>query len=240
MTREAFAAWDAWKARGGAVVTPGERPRAPVKVLVDYEIKRPIRKIPVVGRIDLENMTLAGDEDLIRRAIAAGQFTGFRRLNARGEKWKPGSGVGPLFTPTPKPPPAQPAIARTAAPALKRAPVVSPQTTPIVPPRPASGLSFTVEVFGRKALAAARLVPASQHYLEGKVWIVDAWEQFKRAYPDVTLDEFKDMLWKAHQAGAIQLSRADMAGSFGPTSIAKDRASNIVVGAYASFQVIKV
>jgi hypothetical protein len=89
---------------------------------------------------------------------------------------------------------------------------------------------MTLEVFGRKALAAARLVPTSLHYHDGgRVWVIDAYEQFKAAYPDVTLAEFKQRLLEAHQAGAIHLARADTSGWGGEAMQVKDRASSIEV-----------
>jgi hypothetical protein len=45
--------------------------------------------------MDIENFTLSSTGDKLREAIEAGEFTGFRRLNARGEQWKPGTGIPP-------------------------------------------------------------------------------------------------------------------------------------------------
>ena len=78
---QAWARWDQWK-RG----THPERP--PVtqplgKQLPRYKVQREIR-----GRTDLGNMDLTGNEAEIKGM--GKQFTGFRRLNARGEIWKPG------------------------------------------------------------------------------------------------------------------------------------------------------
>ncbi|HMF38318.1 MAG TPA: hypothetical protein VKF17_16865 [Isosphaeraceae bacterium] len=108
---EAMKKWAEWKAAGGytrpAVNLPGAKP------VRKAAIRRPIRKIEIPGRMDLENMDLAGGEAEIRRAIAAGRFPGFRRLNLRGEQWKPGAGIPhlqppPKFPPKPPPPTAPP------------------------------------------------------------------------------------------------------------------------------------
>ncbi len=91
---QALKKWEAWKQAGGPVPQPrhvstvGE----PVRKV---PVRQPIRKVQVTGRTDLEKMDLMGDEALIKRAIDAGTFTGFRRLNARGEQWfKPGTRIG--------------------------------------------------------------------------------------------------------------------------------------------------
>ncbi len=186
-------------------------------------VKQPIRKIPLTGRIDLQNMDLMGDEALIKHAIDAGQFSGFRRLNARGEKWVPGGGAANQSTPWSKPGwRAKPMV----KPSIALRPVLVPPVAPVKPPVPTTAM--TLEVFERKALAAARLVPTSLHYHGGgRVWVIDAYEQFKAAYPNVTLAEFKQRLLEAHQAGAIQLARADTSGWGGEAMQVKDRASSI-------------
>ncbi len=97
-----------------------------------------------------------------------------------------------------------------------------------------------MDVFGRKALAAARLVPEIERWLQDKVFIIDAFEQFQRAYPDVTLEEFKLRLLEAHRLGHIKLARVDTPGWGGAAVLAKDRASNIAVGQFATFQAILV
>jgi len=122
VTAQALKRWAAWKAAGGyarpAVNLPGAKPVPKVAV------RQPIRKIEIPGRMDLENMTLAGNEAEIRRAMAAGRFPGFRRLNMRGEQWKPGHGLGPFRRPPkPKPPPT----------ALPTAPPKPPPKPPAIP-----------------------------------------------------------------------------------------------------------
>lgn len=87
VTREATKRWAAWLAEGHhgrPAVSPVGEPIRKVAVL------KPVRKVPI-GRTDLENMTAgagARDSETLA-AIAAGQHTGFRRLNLAGEKWKP-------------------------------------------------------------------------------------------------------------------------------------------------------
>jgi len=91
VTAQALKKWAAWKAAGGytkpAVNVPGAR------AIPKIAVRRQVRKIEIPGRMDLENIDLAGNEAEIRRAMAAGRFTGFRRLNMRGEQWKPGAGI---------------------------------------------------------------------------------------------------------------------------------------------------
>ncbi len=98
--REALSRWQAWKVEVGHA-----RPRVglpAVQAIVKREVKKPIAKKEVKGRLDIENFTLSTDGEKLRAAIEAGEFTGFRRLNARGEQWKPGTGIPPA-------PPRQPA-----------------------------------------------------------------------------------------------------------------------------------
>ena len=84
VAREALAKWQAWKVEAGHALP---------KVGVPGAI--PIPKRMVRGRMDMENFTISSTGEKLRAAIEAGQFTGFRRLNARGEQWKPGTGIPP-------------------------------------------------------------------------------------------------------------------------------------------------
>src|SRR5271166_274907 len=104
--REALDRWQAWKVEVGharpRVGFPGALPTP------KREIKKPIAKIEVKGRLDIENFTLSSNGEKLRAAAEAGEFTGFRRLNARAEQWKPPRGPGsglapPQHPPTPKP-----------------------------------------------------------------------------------------------------------------------------------------
>ena len=106
--------WERWKREGGYAKAPLNVPGA-----------RPVAKREVRGRADLQNFDLMpGDEGMIRKAIEAGRFPGFRRLNARGEKWKPGHGLGPTRRPPPAPP---------TAPGPAPAPQPKPKPSPMKP-----------------------------------------------------------------------------------------------------------
>ena len=93
--QEAINKWQAWKEQAGharpSVSVPGFP--GPPRVTIKREVKRPIAKQEVKGRMDLENFDLSSSGDKLRAAIKAGVFTGFRRLNARGEQWRPGIGI---------------------------------------------------------------------------------------------------------------------------------------------------
>jgi len=90
--------WERWKREAGYARLPVTVPAhagtvGSARPVRKAEVLRPVRKIEVKGRVDLENFDLMGGEALVKRAISAGTFTGFRRLNARGERWKPGRGL---------------------------------------------------------------------------------------------------------------------------------------------------
>ncbi len=116
---EALKKWAVWKAanpRAGLANVPGAR------AVPKIAVRRPVRTVPIPGRTDLENMDLAGGEAEIRAAMAAGRFPGFRRLNMRGEQWKPGPGI-PVGQLPPKPPAA-------AMPAVRKPPSKLPAAKP--------------------------------------------------------------------------------------------------------------
>lgn len=102
---QALERWEAWKASPEAQRLTAGRPGIPTA----RQVRKPVPK--VMGRTDLENFDLfPGAKPVIEKAIEAGRFTGFRRLNAQGEKWTPGHGLGPVRRPPPAAPPAlQPA-----------------------------------------------------------------------------------------------------------------------------------
>jgi len=88
--QKTHAKWEAWKR---STQTQVQRAAMPGKQIA-YQPKTPARPVPVIarrGRTDLENMDAGPGADLgrTRRAIRAGMHTGFRRLNAHGERWKP-------------------------------------------------------------------------------------------------------------------------------------------------------
>ena len=99
--REATSRWRAWQSNPGnarpPLSLPGTTP-VPKRSVKTPVPKRPVKRaIPKVdiGRTDIENFTLSSDGDKIREASAAGRFSGFRRLNTRGEQWQPGHQLGP-------------------------------------------------------------------------------------------------------------------------------------------------
>ena len=82
--------WEEWKASPEAERLATLRPGIPAA----RQVRQPIRKVTV--KQDLEDFDLfPGAKPLIEKAIAEGRFPGFRRLNARGEKWKPPHGSQP-------------------------------------------------------------------------------------------------------------------------------------------------
>ena len=101
MQAQALKKWNAWK-QSAHVGTPAVSPIGkPVeKRVIKQEIER--RPVRFVGRTVLENMTGCAefDEERTRASIKAGLHTGFRILNAEGEKWTPGSGLGEPITAT--------------------------------------------------------------------------------------------------------------------------------------------
>ena len=108
MRSDAWKKWEQWK-RAQHAGLPAQTPRLTGRQHPRYEVP----KRPVKGRLDLENLDIAGPVEPIKRAIEAGRFSGFRRLNLRGEQWKPGPGIGPapagpVPKPAPKPKPAAP------------------------------------------------------------------------------------------------------------------------------------
>jgi len=121
----ALSRWNAWKARGAPAPPPARTPTGQL-------VKTPVRKIKVTGRTDLENATLGAhaDEARTRASIDAGLHTGFRRLNAQGEKWTPPNGAIGYVKPPRKPPAPQPPRLRQPG-----------QGTPAAPPLPTFGAS---------------------------------------------------------------------------------------------------
>ena len=114
--------------------------------------------------------------------------------------------------------------------------IPKPEKLPVPPP---AAPVLTLQQFGRKALAAARLVPEAERFTSRKVWIVDAYAQYLKAYPLTTIDEFKRLLLEAHQAGHIELARADTTGWGGVAVLAKDADSTIDTG-ISQFQAIMI
>src|SRR5208283_5535854 len=98
--------WDEWKASPEAERLTAGRPGIPAA----RQVRKPIPKVTV--RQNLEDYDLfPGAKSVIEKAIAEGRFSGFRRLNARGEQWKPGHGLGPgpkVLRQPPRQPPRRP------------------------------------------------------------------------------------------------------------------------------------
>ncbi|MGA7500282.1 MAG: hypothetical protein WBX00_26420 [Isosphaeraceae bacterium] len=122
--------WDRWLASPAAekvLVHPGI-PGA--KLLRKAEVLRPIAKTEIGGTNLAEYDLFPGAELQIRRAIEAGTFSGFRRLNARGEQWRPGQGLGsgPI---APPPPPVKPKPSPVKPAAPKPAPTPKPAAVPV-------------------------------------------------------------------------------------------------------------
>ena len=86
----AAAKWQAWIAGGGGVRATQAAPGG--RAVRKPEFLKPIFKVPL-GRMDIANFDISSNGEKLKAAIAAGQFTGFRRLNARGEQWRPGIGI---------------------------------------------------------------------------------------------------------------------------------------------------
>ncbi len=130
VTAEAMKKWAAWKdanPRGAVANVPG------AKAVPRIAVRQPIRTAPIPGRMDLANMDLAGGEPQIQAAMATGRFTGFRRMNTRGEQWKPGHQLGKVLAPKPPPAPGP----------------VSPASTRMTPAARVQELSqYTTSTFG--------------------------------------------------------------------------------------------
>jgi hypothetical protein len=90
--------WEAWKASPEAQRLTAGRPGIPAA----RKVRKQLPKMSV--KQNLEDYDLfVGAKPLIEKAIAEGRFPGFRRLNARGEQWKPGHALGPGRQPPPQP-----------------------------------------------------------------------------------------------------------------------------------------
>ena len=91
--------WEAWKASPEAGRLTAGRPGIPAA----RQVRKPIPEVAVRQNLDKSEL-FPGARPIIEKAIAEGRFPGFRRLNARGEQWKPGTGDPAA----PPPPPAAP------------------------------------------------------------------------------------------------------------------------------------
>jgi len=88
--QEATKKWQAWKAAGGGMRATAEAPGVRA-IHPPASVFRPVSSVlRPVQKVDLKKYDISGSEKpLIEKAIAAGRFRGFRRLNMRGEQWKP-------------------------------------------------------------------------------------------------------------------------------------------------------
>ncbi len=102
--RGALERWQAWKVNVGHA-RPRAKPPGALPI-PKREVKKPIPKREIKGRMDLENFDISSSGEKLKKAIEAGEFTGFRRLNFRGEQWKPGTGIPPAPAGPRRPPPA--------------------------------------------------------------------------------------------------------------------------------------
>ena len=91
---------------------------------------------------------------------------------------------------------------------------------------------------GKPAQAAAD-VPESERWTPKKIWIIDAYEAFRKKYPGATLDDFKRMLAEANNARLIDLTRMDMPGALSKSDRLKDAASQVEWGP-ALFHLIRL
>lgn len=123
---------------------------------------------------------------------------------------------------------------------------VSPEPSPALTPAPepiptsqSTPLPQTIEEFAQEATAAAEAVPLDARYTETKVWIIDAYNEFKKSYPDATIDQFKQDLVAANIARLITLARFDVPGQLSKAMLAKDAASEVSQG-LATFHQIRL
>src|SRR5271166_2415455 len=97
--------WKTWKASPEANRLTAGR----VELLGARQVRKPVPKVAVKQNLEYSEL-FPGAQSVIEKAMAEGRFPGFRRLNARGEQWKPQRGLGPGPTPPrqptapPKPP----------------------------------------------------------------------------------------------------------------------------------------
>jgi hypothetical protein len=241
--------WETWK-RGQGISTAEEPTK---RIAAMRQTRAPISKISIKGHLDIENFDLTGNDRAIKSAISAGRFPGLRRLNLRGEQWRPGAGIeAPRLNPAAAGYPRlyKPLAAVGPIKPIALSPIKPPIPEPVKPPEPkpvakpiVPAMQLSLDIFARKAIAAARLVPESQHYAapgSGKVFIIDAYEIFREAYPDITLDQFKDRLNQLRLARLIDLAQADMSGSFGSESVRKNMESTLRISEFTSVQVIRI
>lgn len=117
-----------------------------------------------------------------------------------------------------------------------------PQPTPTPKPEPTpqpQPLPQTVEDFAREVTIAANTVPLDLRYSDTKVWIIDAFAEFKKTYPDATLAQFKKDLAAANIERLITLARFDLPGQVSKETRKKDDDSETRQGV-ATFNQIRL
>ena len=91
--------WERWKASPEAGRLTAARSGIPAA----RQVRKPVPKVSVKQNLEYSEL-FPGAKSVIEKAMAEGRFPGFRRLNARGEQWKPQRGLGPGPTPPRQPP----------------------------------------------------------------------------------------------------------------------------------------
>lgn len=127
---------------------------------------------------------------------------------------------GPAPAPGPKPKP-------------KPTPTPEPEPTPQPMPR-------TIEDFAREVDAAAKAVPPEERYSDTKVWISDAFNEFKKTYPNATIEQFKQDLVEANIARLVTLARFDLPNMADKKTRLKDDRSETKQGRTATFNQIRI
>ncbi len=148
VTAEALKRWRAWLAEGHhgrPSVSPVGRPIRKAAVL------KPVKQD--IGIMTTKGFDIAGNEAQIQRAIDAGTFSGFRRLNARGEKWRPQVAweIKPQRAVKPTPQVARAALQPAPAPLPTFGP--SPARAEVDPDAPAQALHTIKRLLGKQATA---------------------------------------------------------------------------------------
>jgi hypothetical protein len=112
-------------------------------------------------------------------------------------------------------------------------PVVPPEMGPIAPATPGPGVDPSVTLplprFATAVLRAASVVPVAERYAEFKVWIIDAYREFRKQYPNASVDTFKQRLIEANRELLLTLARMDLPGRLSEVDRVKDRESEVDV-----------
>lgn len=134
-------------------------------------------------------------------------------------------GTGGMGGPSPTPGP---------APRPKPTPESKPEPQPQPKPMPQ-----TIEDFAREVTVTINSVPLELRYADTKVWIIDAFAEFKKTYPDATIEQFKQDLVEANIARLVTLARFDVPGQLSKELRKKDDDSETKQG-IATFNQIRI